>query len=76
MHRRACGYVIEESFKFIVLASNRMKRASPVVHHQRPGMMYSDMNDDMMFAAGPSSSGSNNERNLTPLSRHRADEGL
>lgn len=54
-----------------------MKRASPVVHHQRPNMMYNDMNDDMMFAAGPSSSGGgNNERNLTPLSRHRADEGL
>lgn len=50
-----------------------MKRSSPVMH--RPsgsGMMY-DMNDEMMFAGGPSSSG---ERNLTPLGRHRADEGL
>lgn len=53
-----------------------MKRSSPLMHHQRPsgsGMMYSDMNDEMMFAGGPSISG---ERNLTPLGRHRADEGL
>lgn len=40
-------------------------------------MMYNDMNDEMMYAAGPSSSGGNIECNLTPLSRHRAaDEGL
>lgn len=62
---------------FLNLASNRMKRASPVILHQRPvvGMqIYNDMNDDMMYPQGPSSSGSN-ERNLTPLSRHRIDEG-
>lgn len=55
-----------------------MKRASPVILHQRPNVgimpMYNDMNDDMMYPQGPSSSGSN-ERNLTPLSRHRIDEG-
>jgi hypothetical protein len=53
-----------------------MKRASPVILHQRPGggmPMYNDMNEDMMYPTGPSSSGSN-ERNLTPLSR-RNDEG-
>lgn len=66
-------YLTQDLF---ILATNRMKRSSPL-HHQRPsgsGMMYNnDMNDEMMFAAGPSSSG---DRNLTPLSRHRADEGL
>jgi hypothetical protein len=39
------------------------------------GSMYNDMNEEMMFPAGPSSSSGNNERNLTPLSRHRVDEG-
>lgn len=66
-------------FKFIFysnfLATNRYKRSSPLIHQRQSvsGMVYNDMNDDAMFAAGPSSSG---ERNLTPLSRHRADEGL
>ena len=37
--------------------------------------MYNEMNEEMMFPVGPSSTGSN-ERNLTPLSRHhRVDEG-
>jgi [histone H3]-lysine79 N-trimethyltransferase len=53
------------------------QRNMPTMHHQqRPsGMMYGgDMSDDhMMYSGGPSGS---NERNLTPLSRHRADEGL
>lgn len=56
-----------------------MKRASPVILHQRPGgamPMYNDLNDDMMYPQGPSSSGSNERNlNLTPLSRHRVDEG-
>ena len=58
-----------------------MKRASPVIHHQQrssgQNMMYGDMNDHLFSGgAGPSSSsgGGSNERNLTPLSRHR--EGL
>lgn len=51
-----------------------MKRASPVISQRQVGPSFSEMNEDMMFSAGPSSSGSN-ERNLTPLSRHRVDEG-
>lgn len=53
-----------------------MKRASPVVLQRQAGPnMYNEMNEEMMFPVGPSSSGSN-ERNLTPLSRHhRVDEG-
>lgn len=55
-------------------SSNRMKRASPVVLQRQSGPMYNDMNEEMMFPVGPSSSGSN-DRNLTPLSRHhRVDE--
>lgn len=68
------GHLFLINFPF--LATNRTKRSSPVIHHQRPSgsnMMYNDMNDEMMFSGGPSSS---SERNLTPLSRHRADEGL
>lgn len=60
---------------FCSASSNRMKRASPIIHHQRaPGggiQMYNDMNEDMMYPPGPSSG--SNERNLTPLSRHRVD---
>jgi hypothetical protein len=69
---------IEGDFNVISFtASNRMKRSSPVILHQRPqggGMqMYNDMSEDMMYPPGPSSG--SNERNLTPLSRHRVDEG-
>ncbi|KAL7039033.1 hypothetical protein ACKWTF_009773 [Chironomus riparius] len=55
-------------------SSNRIKRASPVVLQRQAGPMYNEMNEEMMFPVGPSSTGSN-ERNLTPLSRHhRVDE--
>lgn len=63
----------------LTASSNRMKRSSPVILHQRPQggggsmQMYNDMNDDMMYPPGPSSGST--ERNLTPLSRHRVDEG-
>jgi hypothetical protein len=52
-----------------------MKRVSPqpsVMHHQRPMYGEMSMNDEMMYAPGPSSS---NER-ITPHERiHRGDEG-
>lgn len=61
-------------FYSLILATSRIKRASPNIHqHQRPsGSNMYDMNDEMMYP-GPSSSG---DRNHTPHSRHRADEGL
>jgi hypothetical protein len=48
-----------------------MKRSSPVILQH--SSIYNDINEEIMYT-GPSPSG-NNDRNLTPLSRHRPDEG-